>query len=56
MVGLLKKEAKKPKYVDICPSCETYNGVWLQRVLTVKRDEVYCWHCGEKVRIGNWKD
>lgn len=39
------------EYVGTCPKCGTYNEVWKKREKTVKRDVVYCWHCGCKVQL-----
>lgn len=35
-----------------CPDCSSYNETWEKREKTVGEDEVYCWHCGCKVRLG----
>lgn len=40
-----------PKYEGVCPDCSTYNPTWIQRSNTVKKDFVYCWHCGKRVFI-----
>lgn len=40
-----------PKYEGVCPDCSTHNPTWIQRSNTVKKDFVYCWHCGKRVFI-----
>ena len=44
-------KAKPYKDDHICPNCSTYNEVWTKRENTVKKDIVYCWHCGCKVQL-----
>lgn len=34
-----------------CPKCNTYNKIWESREDTVPRDIVYCWHCGQEVKL-----
>lgn len=36
---------------DICPKCGTYNETIKKRRNTVKTDTVYCWHCGQAIKI-----
>ena len=48
-----KQKAKKPIHNDkcTCPSCGTHNEVIKKRRNTVYSDIVYCWHCGQAVKI-----
>ena len=48
-----KQKAKKPIRNDkcTCPSCGTHNEVFKKRRNTVYSDIVYCWHCGQAVKI-----
>lgn len=48
-----KQRAKKPIRNDkcTCPSCGTYNEVIKKRRNTVYSDIVYCWHCGQALKI-----
>ena len=48
-----KQKAKKPIRNDkcTCPSCGTHNEVIKKRRNTVYSDIVYCWHCGQAVKI-----
>ena len=48
-----KQKAKKPIRNDkcTCPSCGTHNEVFKKRRNTVAHDIVYCWHCGQAVKI-----
>ena len=48
-----KQTAKKPIRNDkcTCPSCGTHNEVIKKRRNTVYSDIVYCWHCGQAVKI-----
>lgn len=45
--------AKKPVGIDqcTCPNCGTFNEVISKRRNTVKQDVVYCWHCGQAIKI-----
>ena len=48
-----KQTAKKPIRNDkcTCPSCGTHNEVFKKRRNTVYSDIVYCWHCGQALKI-----
>lgn len=48
-----KQKEKKPIRNDkcTCPSCGTYNEVIKKRRNTVYSDIVYCWHCGQALKI-----
>ena len=48
-----KQKAKKPIRNDkcTCPSCGTHNEVIKKRRNTVYSDIVYCWHCGQALKI-----
>ena len=48
-----KQKAKKPIHNDkcTCPSCGTHNEVIKKRRNTVYSDIVYCWHCGQAIKI-----
>ena len=48
-----KQKAKKPIHNDkcTCPSCGTHNEVIKKRRNTVYSDIVYCWHCGQALKI-----
>ena len=48
-----KQKAKKPIHNDkcTCPSCGTHNEVFKKRRNTVAHDIVYCWHCGQAIKI-----
>lgn len=48
-----KKSAKRPIRNDkcTCPSCGTHNEVIKNRRNTVFGDIVYCWHCGQALKI-----
>lgn len=48
-----KQIAKKPIRNDkcTCPSCGTHNEVIKKRRNTVYSDIVYCWHCGQALKI-----
>lgn len=48
-----KHIAKKPIRNDkcTCPSCGTHNEVIKKRRNTVYSDIVYCWHCGQALKI-----
>ena len=48
-----KQKEKKPIRNDkcTCPSCGTYNEVFNKRRNTVAHDIVYCWHCGQALKI-----
>lgn len=34
-----------------CPSCGTYNETIKKRRITVAFDTVFCWHCGQAMKI-----
>lgn len=53
MNALEKQIPKKPTGNDecICPSCNTHNDVVRKRRNTVPYDIVYCWHCGQAMKI-----
>ena len=48
-----KQRAKKPIRNDkcTCPSCGTHNEVIKKRRNRVYSDIVYCWHCGQALKI-----
>ena len=48
-----KQNAKNPLRNDecTCPSCGTHNEVIKKRRNTVYSDIVYCWHCGQTLKI-----
>lgn len=48
-----KQKAKNPIRNDkcTCPSCGTHNEVIKKRRNTVYSDIVYCWHCGQALKI-----
>ena len=48
-----KQMAKKPIRNDkcTCPPCGTHNEVFKKRRNTVYSDIVYCWHCGQALKI-----
>ena len=48
-----KQKVKKPIRNDkcTCPSCGTHNEVIKKRRNTVYSDIVYCWHCGQTLKI-----
>ena len=48
-----KQKAKKPILNDkcTCPSCGTHNEIIKKRRNTVYSDIVYCWHCGQALKI-----
>ena len=48
-----KQRAKKPIRNDkcTCPSCGTHNEIIRKRRNTVYSDIVYCWHCGQALKI-----
>lgn len=48
-----KAEPKKPRENDgcTCPKCMTFNEVFAKRRNTVKEDVVYCWHCGQAIKL-----
>lgn len=52
-INMNKFDPKPIGYRDghTCPQCGTYNAVWEKREKTVKKDIVYCWHCGCKVQL-----
>lgn len=39
-----------PKYEEFVQTA-AHNPTWIQRSNTVKKDFVYCWHCGKRVFI-----
>lgn len=51
--ALEKAEPKKPRENDgcTCPKCMTFNEVFAKRRNTVKEDVVYCWHCGQAIKL-----
>ena len=53
LAAVEKQKAKKPIHNDkcTCPSCGTHNEVIKKRRNTVYSDIVYCWHCGQAVKI-----
>ena len=53
MASVEKQKAKKPIRNDkcTCPSCGTHNEVIKKRRNTVYSDIVYCWHCGQALKI-----
>lgn len=53
LAAVEKQIAKKPIRNDkcTCPSCGTYNEVIKKRRNTVYSDIVYCWHCGQALKI-----
>lgn len=48
-----KQKAKKPIRNDkcTCPSCGTHNEVIKKRRNRVYSNIVYCWHCGQALKI-----
>lgn len=36
-----------------CPNCNTYNEIIKKRRKVVIEDIIYCWHCGQKMKIKN---
>lgn len=34
-----------------CPSCGTHNEIIKKRRTTVHHDVVYCWHCGQAIKV-----
>ncbi len=61
MLECMRKKGKKVAVMKTykkgyrCPDCDTYNETWKKREKTVGKDEVYCWHCGCKVQLGEVK-
>lgn len=53
-----KQKEKMPIRNDLCtcPSCGTYNDVIKKRRNTVAFDTVYCWHCGQAMKIERTKN
>lgn len=53
MVAVGKQMDKKPIRSDkcTCPSCGTHNEIIKKRRNTVFSDIVYCWHCGQALKI-----
>lgn len=49
--ALEKQIPKKVKYKTTCPTCNTYNSVWNKRTNTKPGDIVYCWHCGNAIKL-----
>lgn len=49
--ALEKQIPKKTKYKTTCPVCNTYNSVWNKRANTKPWDIVYCWHCGNAIKL-----
>lgn len=55
----LEKQVAKEHKNYRCPRCTTWNKAWILREQTIlkynmenKNEAVFCWHCGQKVRIG----
>lgn len=49
--ALEKQIPRKTKYKTTCPVCNTYNSVWNKRTNTKPGDIVYCWHCGNAIKL-----
>ncbi len=45
---------KKPIDLDryTCPSCGTYNEIIKKQRNIVNNDIIFCWHCGQLMKIG----
>ena len=52
--ALEKQIPRKTKYKTTCPVCNTYNSVWNKRTNTKPGDIVYCWHCGNAIKL-DWR-
>ena len=58
-IDALDRQVAKEHKNYRCPKCDTWNKVWILREQTIlkynlenKAEAVFCWHCGQKVRIG----
>ncbi|MCM1258815.1 MAG: hypothetical protein NC307_13300 [Roseburia sp.] len=49
-----KQLAQEPIGIEMCtcPRCGTYNEAVGRRRNTVDHDIVYCWHCGQAMKVG----
>ena len=49
-----KQQAELPVGIDMCtcPRCMVYNEEISRRRNTAGYDIVYCWHCGQAMKIG----
>lgn len=51
IIALEKQIPRKTKYKTTCPVCNTYNSVWNKRTNTKPGDIVYCWYCGNAIKL-----